>query len=113
MAIGRRHPSRRHPPFICYRDRGIDFGLVRAQKIVYPEKWGTYRTTEVANDGLCGDQIPRKGWIVGWFSLDGMPYRTASFDGTVMRHFFGLLLTIASLPGSVIQPTLPAFLVTF
>ena len=113
VAIDRQYPSRRDPPYNCYRNRGIDFGLVRTQKIVCPHKWGAYRTTEVANDGLGGDQIPRNGWIVRWFSLGRMPYRTFSFDGTVMRHFFGSLLTIASLPGSVIQSTLLAFLVTF
>jgi len=42
-----------------------------------------------------------------------MPYRTFSFNGTLMRHLFRLLVTIASLPGGVVQPPLWAFLVTF
>ena len=113
MAIGHRYPSSRYSLLDYDRDRGIDLGLVRVQKIVYPQKWRTNRTTEVADDGLCSEQIPRKGWVVGCFSLDGMPYRTVSFNGTVMRHFFVLLLTIASLSGSMIQPALPTFLVTF
>jgi len=63
----------------------------------------------VADDDLGGSQIRRNGWI----SLGGMRYRSLGFEGTIMRHFFGLLPTIASLPGSVIQSTLMAFLVAY
>ena len=78
------------------------------QQIICPQKWGTNLTTEVAADDLGGGQMPRNGWIL----LGGMRYRTLGFEGTIMRHFFGLLLTVATLPGSVMQLTLPAFLVT-
>jgi hypothetical protein len=45
--------------------------------------------------------------------LGGMLYRVVGFNGTIMRHLLRLLVTIASLPGSVVQPPLWAFLVTY
>lgn len=61
----------------------------------------------MADDDLGGSQLRRKGWI----SRDGMRYRSLGSDGTIMRHFFGLLLTITSLPGSMIQSTLQTCLI--